>query len=174
METGEPLTPTGPSLSLDETYRRERAGLIRSVGRRLGHDAASDLVQEAFTRAAGSPQAARLSNPIAFLRRVTKNLLIDRSRRTESKLLFVALEEGLESSVPAMQSWDIEANDLLRQYEKAVGTLPEKTRRVFLMHRIEELTYRQIHQELGISVATVEYHMMKALAHIAREVDASQ
>lgn len=173
MATGEPITPTGPSLSLDETYRREQAGLLRYVGRRLGHDAASDLVQEAFARAAGSPQAARLENPIAFLRRITKNLLIDRSRR-QGKMRFLALEDGFEPSVPAMQSWNIEIKDLLRQYEKAVDSLPEKTRRVFLMHRIEELTYRQIHEELGISVATVEYHMMKALAHIAREVDASQ
>lgn len=173
MVPSEPLTQTGPSLSLDETYRREQAGLLRYVGRRLGHDAASDLVQEAFTRAAGSPQAPRLENPIAFLRRITKNLLIDRSRR-QGKMLLLTLEDGFEPSVPAMQSWNIEAKDLLRQYEKAVDTLPEKTRRVFLMHRIEELTYRQIHEELGISVATVEYHMMKALAHIAREVDASQ
>ena len=45
---------------------------------------------------------------------------------------------------------------------------------MFLMHRVEELSYREIHEELGISIATVEYHMMKALAHIARMVDAAR
>ena len=34
------------------------------------------------------------------------------------------------------------------------------------MSRFEERTYRQIHEELGISLGTVEYHMMKALADI--------
>jgi RNA polymerase sigma-70 factor (ECF subfamily) len=39
------------------------------------------------------------------------------------------------------------------------------------MHRVDGQTYREIHEALGISVATVEYHMMKALAAIALAVE---
>ena len=49
--------------------------------------------------------------------------------------------------------------------------MPPKTRRVFLMHRVDELSYREIHELLGISIATVEYHMMKALGQISKVVD---
>ena len=46
--------------------------------------------------------------------------------------------------------------------------------RVFLMHRVDELSYREIHECLGISIATVEYHMMRALGFIAKVVDGGQ
>jgi RNA polymerase sigma-70 factor (ECF subfamily) len=39
------------------------------------------------------------------------------------------------------------------------------------MHRVDELSYREIHEALGISIATVEYHMMRALAQISKVVD---
>lgn len=80
-------------------------------------------------------------------------------------------QEEHDVASPPEQELDMEAADLLRLYESAIADLSEKTRRVFLMHRVDELSYREIHQRLGISIATVEYHMMKALAHIAQVVD---
>lgn len=38
-----------------------------------------------------------------------------------------------------------------------------KTRCVFLMHRLRRLTYKQIAEQLGISIPTVEYYVMRAL-----------
>jgi RNA polymerase sigma-70 factor (ECF subfamily) len=34
------------------------------------------------------------------------------------------------------------------------------------MNRFEKKSYREIHIELGIALPTVDYHMMKALAHL--------
>jgi len=133
------------------------------------------MLQEVFVRAAGSPQLGKLNNPAAFLRRVARNLLIDRSRRHNGDNLVVfPLDEEQHAVIQPDQAHHLEALDLMRLYEAAVDALPQKTRRVFLMHRVDELSYREIHERLGISVATVEYHMMKALAHIARAVDAGR
>ena len=57
----------------------------------------------------------------------------------------------------------MEAADLLRLYRQAVRAMPLKTRRVFVLHRLRHRSYKQIAEQLGISVATVEYHMMRAL-----------
>ena len=161
--------------SLEACFQTERDKLLTYLGRRAGHDVAPDLVQEVFARAAGSSQASRLINPAAFLRRIARNLLIDRARRRAANDVIVfPLEEQRDAACPPQQEWGLEAEDLLRLYQEAVDTLPEKTRRVFLMHRVDEFSYRKIHEELGISIATVEYHMMKALAHIARRVDAAR
>ena len=130
------------------------------------------MMQEVFLRAAGSEQRHRLANPAAFLQRIARNLLINHaisSRR--NKIVLLPLQEEHDLASPPEQELGMEAADLLRLYERAVTGLSEKTRRVFLMHRVEELSYREIHQRLGISIATVEYHMMKALAHIAHVVD---
>jgi RNA polymerase sigma-70 factor (family 1) len=45
----------------------------------------------------------------------------------------------------------------------AIEALPEKTRIVFLMSRMEDLTYEEIAERLSLSVKTVESHMTKAL-----------
>ncbi len=160
---------------LDEAFRTHGGALLRYLRRKTGPEEAPDLVQEVFARAAGSGQRHRLINPGGFLRRIAQNLLIDRARRRRSQpvVLFPFLED-CDAPCPPQQEWDIEAADLLRLYETAVDAMPPKTRRVFLMHRVDELSYRQIHEALGISIATVEYHMMRALGHISKAVEAGR
>jgi RNA polymerase sigma-70 factor (ECF subfamily) len=46
---------------------------------------------------------------------------------------------------------------------KTIEALPEKTRVIFLMSRMEDLTYQEIADRLSISIKTVEGHMVKAL-----------
>ncbi len=172
VDVFEPACEEAPATSLDETFRTERSALLRYLGRRAGHDAAPDLVQEVFARAASSAQASRLANPAAFVRRIARNLLIDRARRRESdnNIVIFPLDEQRDASVLPEQTLNLEAADLLRIYEQAVNDLPEKTRRVFVMSRDEELTYSQISEQLGISMATVQYHMVRAIAFVAAAV----
>ena len=160
---------------LETAYRTHRASLFYFLRRKAGAEEAPDLVQEVFARAAGSAQRDRLVNPGGFLRRIAQNLLIDRARRRKSApTALFSLREESDAATPATQEWNLEAADLLRLYEQAVDAMPPKTRRVFLMHRVDELSYREIHEQLGISIATVEYHMMKALGLIAKVVDGEQ
>ncbi|MBT1689261.1 RNA polymerase sigma-70 factor [Dawidia soli] len=56
------------------------------------------------------------------------------------------------------------AYDELRQHiDAAVDTLPPRCRQIFLMSRMEALTYREISEVLGISEKTVENQLVKAL-----------
>src|SRR3546814_7041403 len=95
-------------------------------------------------------------------------------RQRRNPALFFSFQEESDAASPPQQEWNMEADDLLRLYEEAVDAMPPKTRRVFLMHRVDELSYREIHECLGISIATVEYHMMRALGFIAKVVDGGQ
>ncbi|MBE1527933.1 RNA polymerase sigma-70 factor (ECF subfamily) [Sphingopyxis sp. OAS728] len=163
---------TGAGQDLDAVYRTHRTSLFHFLRRKAGPEEAPDLVQEVFARAAGSAQRHQLINPGGFLRRIAQNLLIDRARRQKSApAIFFPLREDSHAVTPAAQEWNLEAADLLGLYEAAVDAMPPKTRRVFLMHRVDELSYREIHELLGISIATVEYHMMKALNQISKAVD---
>lgn len=179
----EPL-PTGPEPGKDpapqiiETlYRIEAGNLSRYFGRNLrghgrqhdrGHDEASDYVHEVFARLIRTMSAQPILQPHRYLRRIARHLLFERSRRLRQQpcLLDVPLSVDLEPACPPEQSHRLEYDDMLRAYRRALDELPAKTREVFLLHRIDELAYREIGQRLGISIPTVQYHMARALAHI--------
>lgn len=161
----------GRGRDVPRTGRRIRGGLSGRAWttapisqHRVGPDEAPDSVQEAFARLFGCGAPERIENPAAYLSRITRNMLIDRARRKQRGApVFYPLDEERSASVRADQAWRIETMDLLRLYRQAIRTMPPKTRRVFLMHRIQRLTYREIAEQVGISVTTVEYHMSKAL-----------
>jgi len=147
-------------------FRKESAGLARYLAKRVGPEFANDLVQDVFLRAATSPQLTTLANPRAFLHRIAQNLLVDRARRQRCKIITVASAEPVERRCPAEQEYQLEADELEAALALALGGLTERTRAIFVMHRFDEMAYREIQRELGISLAGVEYHMMKALAHV--------
>jgi RNA polymerase sigma-70 factor (ECF subfamily) len=57
----------------------------------------------------------------------------------------------------------LEESDLRSRLDTAIQALPEKCRIVFLLSRVEELSYQEIASQLGISVKTVENQIGKAL-----------
>lgn len=57
----------------------------------------------------------------------------------------------------------VELNELERKLHQALNELPEHCRTIFQMSRFEELKYREIAEQLGLSIKTVENQMGKAL-----------
>ncbi len=55
-------------------------------------------------------------------------------------------------------------NELQRQIEALMMTLPERSRQIFRMSRYDGLKNREIAEELGISIKVVEKHISRALA----------
>lgn len=170
-----PATIDGASaeirVGIDRLFRAEAPRLLRFFRTRVrDSDIADDMVQETFLRLAASPRAGALHNPAAFLQRIARNLLFDRMKRSEIRLaaMHMPFDEDLDGGVPPDQEDGLEAEDLRAQYERAIATLSPKTREVFLLHRLDGLTYKEIHRHLGVSLGTVEYHMMRALAQIDR------
>ena len=152
--------------TLELIYRQERAGLLRYLRREVGDDLAADIMQEVFLRAAASPQLPTLLNPGGFLHRIARNILIDRSRRRRCQVATMPLIEAIDAPSAADQENGLMKADLEILLEHALQDLSHKTRSIFTMHRTKGMTYREIQCALGISIAAVEYHMMKALAHL--------
>ena len=57
----------------------------------------------------------------------------------------------------------LETKELQRNLHKQIQELPDKCKRAFLLSREENLSYKDISGGLGISVSTVEKHIIKAL-----------
>ncbi|MFT7591511.1 MAG: RNA polymerase sigma-70 factor (ECF subfamily) [bacterium] len=64
----------------------------------------------------------------------------------------------------------LEVKELKSIIDLAMNLLPEKCRQVFELSRIEQKKYREIAEELNISIKTVEIHMGKALKILRQEL----
>jgi RNA polymerase sigma factor (sigma-70 family) len=156
--------------SLEALYRAQAPRLLRFFARRTDRQDAGDLVQESFVRFAGattSPDNAP-DQPEAYLYRIATNLLRNRARASfqQSVSRHVSADDIPLPANDAIAS--IEARDMLNRLEAAMARLSPKTREIFMAHRLDGLSYKEIGINTGLSVKGVEWHMSKAIAHIAR------
>jgi len=73
----------------------------------------------------------------------------------------------LELNSPDKQ---VQFNELKEQYERVLSQLPEKQRVVFMMNRIDGLTYREIAERLSLSAKAVEKRMSAAIREIKKQI----
>jgi RNA polymerase sigma factor (sigma-70 family) len=175
-----PDDETGPSpggggngqLRFDDLYREQAPRLRRWLDARLrSSEDANDLVQDAFARFLGSDARDRVRQPEAFLNRIVRNLLIDRSRRLSNRTAHVPIDEANAPVARATQEDGLELDEMRRRYRAAVEALPPRMGEVFVLHRVEGLGYKEIATRLGISIRTVEWHVGEALLRIGRDLD---
>lgn len=158
-------------LRIDALYREQAPRLRRWLDARLrSSEDAHDVVQDAFARLLGSSIRDGLRQPEAFLNRIVRNLLIDRSRRAANRMAHVPIDAANEPETRATQEDAIQLDQMRIRYRAAVDALPPRTREVFLLHRLEGLGYKDIATQLGISIRTVEWHVGEALVRIGKEL----
>jgi RNA polymerase sigma-70 factor (ECF subfamily) len=175
LDADDPLPPEDRVVlvtpaSLGELYRTHGPRLLRFFARRGQLEDAGDLVQESFTRLAHARARTRreIERPEAYLSRIASNLLRNRAK--------TALRRSLASHVPAddvpLVGHDpvaaLEARDQLERLQQALASLSPKTREIFLAHRLDGLSYKDIATQTRLSVKGVEWHMAKAIAHLDR------
>ena len=164
-------TFNAPRPDLETMYREESPRLARYFKVRFrGAEDPDDLVQEIFARLAAGRPFDELQNPKGYLKRILRNLLIDRNRRSRTAPGLVSME-GVEPTVQPDQAHAIEVTQMRQQYRSAVDGLPQRTREVFLLHRVEEMSVKAIAEQLGISTRTVEWHISEAVFKIGKALE---
>lgn len=141
-------------------FRRHARDIALSLRRRgISEDIAADLTQDTFVRILTSPRAtiAGASNPAGYLFRVARNLCIDHQRR-ERLIAYVDLAPHDFAAIidpsPSSETivYDRQRLELTRA---ALAELPERTRKAFEMHRMDEMTIAAVAAELGLSISRV-------------------
>ena len=163
------MTAPGSFASFDEFYRSQNVRLFHFFRRKVGREAAPDLVQEAFMRMLRCGAFGRVENPQAYLTRTARNLLIERYRTWRRKgCVIYPLDEARDAAIQPDQESGIQSAELHRAYRRALLAMPRRTRRIFLMHRLKGMSYRAIAEQIGVGENGVEYHMMRALRRCRR------
>lgn len=158
--------------SFEQLNRRFRPGLVAFFLRRLGnHAEAEDLTQEVFVRLAGV-DAEQMQSAEAYLFRVAANLLRDRSRR--EKVRFDYRAEAMAADGVGVDLLDplrvAAGRESLADLTAALRELPERTRVIFILYRLENMDKRDIGEAFEISLSSVERHLTRATAHLTRRV----
>lgn len=153
---------------LVKLYRAERSRLLNFFRRRVGRDEAQDLLQETFAcfMTAISRQPRTIDRPEAYLSTIAGNIVAKRARtaaRRSTALHIPAEDVALAGPDPHAQ---LEARDLLDRLETAMLRLRPLTREIFMAHRLDGYTYREIAARTGLSVKRVEKHMSRAIAQL--------
>ncbi|MBS7810077.1 RNA polymerase sigma factor [Roseococcus pinisoli] len=153
-------------------FATERGRLLGRLSRRVGCPAtAADLVQDIFLRL-WERRSEAAGNPAAYLNRSARNAAIDHLRAERVRAAHVTgltPEQHGAQAAPSPQQL-FEARDRLDRVDEAIRRLPERTRDIFLLHRIHGRGYGEIAGVFGISVSGVEKHMAKALEACRRSI----
>lgn len=141
-------------------FSRVLSALMRR-GRTL-HEA-EDIVQEAWVRMASQERKVEVANPEAFLMRTALNLSIDAHRARRAHGDVVAMDDVvLADAAPGVEALLL-GKERLERMKAGLGRLPERTRDIFLAHRVDGRSYTDIGREIGISANAVEKHVNKAI-----------
>ncbi|USI73661.1 sigma-70 family RNA polymerase sigma factor [Sphingomonas morindae] len=158
---------------MTQIFLHQRPGLIRYAAARMGDRAeAEDLIQEAWLLFNAVSGTRPLAEPERYLRRIVRNLVIDRSRRTAvEQRLFQADPGGAAEASPSGDPSALaaivarEELDLVRQ---TMAAMPERMRRAVEMHRIQGVTLVEIGARLSISKSRAHELVVEGLERCRR------
>lgn len=124
---------------------------LRRYARALAGDShrADDLVQDTLERALGKFHLWRRGSDMrAWMFAIMHNVFINQLKQRRESALDEAAEAGLES---ALHADPLELRDL----DAALRRLPAEQREVLLLVGLEQLSYAEASQALGVPVGTI-------------------
>lgn len=124
----------------------------------------SDIVQDCFVRLWNNCAKVNYDKVGPFLYKIAKNISIDQFRKKQVRLKF---KNQIEEPVDRQDGqFHLEEGEFKERLEAAIDSMPELSREVFVMHRFDNLSYKDIAKVLEISVKAVEKRMHKGLSHL--------
>jgi RNA polymerase sigma factor (sigma-70 family) len=151
-------------------FRREILPLeaeLRGYIRRLTRDpvAAEDLLHDTFARIIAAEGWREIDSPAGFAIRTARNVVYDALRR--QKVVTIEHVADVGALGLADEAADPEATllarDELKRLRAILEALPTQQRRVFTLRKVYGLPPGEIAERLGLSVSTVEKHLVKAV-----------
>jgi RNA polymerase sigma factor (sigma-70 family) len=155
-------------------FDRHRAVLARYFRRRAPPGEAEDLIQEVFVRLLARRASEPIVDPERYIFRAAAAVLADHHRRTALRKVqsdAAAVTLGTESFSPERMMIGAESLD---RTLAALQALPPRTRQAFVLHRFENLTYRDIGLRMGVSRSAVEKLIMRALSRLMDALEAAE
>lgn len=159
------------------------AALHRFVKVRIGlKDDADDVVQDVYSRLAHMDDleqrvAGRMDTVRNYLFQIAVNMITDRYRKSQVRResdhvdaddplnVYSALSSTLSSPERHLQG-----KRTLQLIQQVLNELKPELQQAFLLSRMDNMSYREISDTMGVSVSTVEKYISAALVAIRERV----
>lgn len=160
-------------------YFAQREALSRFFRARAGPSAdVEDLLQDLYLKVISVDPATEVREVNALLYRLASNLMMDRWRSArrgaarDGAWHQISVSAGPGADVADLPTGEaiVIGRERLHLLLKAMDRLPEKTQRIFRMHKFEGRSYAEIALSLEVSRSSVEKHMMDALRVLSKAV----
>lgn len=132
---------------------------------------AEEVVQETFVKLWEKRSEILINSSLgAYLFKMSKNIILNRIRE---KFYFSVAAEWIKEERDVMENSTeetIDTNELQNILNEIISRLPAKRKEVFLLSRVENMTYKEIAAYLNISENTVDTQIRKSLEFIRQHL----
>jgi len=151
-----------------ETFRKERSKLLNFIKKRIPKaDDAEDILQDVFEQLTANFDVLHPIEQItAWIFRVTRNKIIDRYRKKKTESLekisqsYISDDDQPQFFERLFDPFNNPEDDLMRNLiwntlMEALNELPQNQKDVFIMHELEEKSFKEISEITGMGVNTL-------------------
>lgn len=179
IESGQLLTSLqkGDEEAFAYVFKTFYSPLFNYAGRILrDEEQANDVVQDTFCRLYENRSNITIHISLkSYLYRSVYNNCIDLIRHkkvanayVDAKMLDFYFSRIIQLPEAELKMLDEDIGEAIRE---AIAHLPERCRQIFCLSKLEGLSNKQIAEQLGISVKTVETQMTTAFVRLRKELE---
>lgn len=176
------LIKSGDAQAFRELVERHKLSVLNFCLRFVGNKQdAEDLAQEAFIRVfQAAPKYEVKAAFSTWLYRITLNLCLNHQRH-QKILRFFSLDQpkaphhSLQTRLPDLPDTqrpdtEFEKKELQNIVQHVIQSLPENQRSVLILHRYQNLSYKEIAEVLDTSVSAVESRLHRAKENLKKKL----
>ena len=132
-------------------------------------ETAEDITQETFLKIWEMRNRIKIDTVGPLLFKISRNLYFNHYEHNKVEMKFFdGHHKNQYSDAP---DFELEMKEFDAKLKESLSELDEKQRLVFLMNRIDKMTYSQIAENLGLSVKAIEKRMSSAIAFLKEKLD---
>jgi len=123
-----------------------------------------EIVQDIFIYLWEKKENIKIESSLkSYLLRASKNRSLNYIRNEKTKLDIYNRFNEFNKETIEMPDSVMDTNQLRHVINAAIDSLPDRCREIYILGKEKSMSYKEISEELGISVKTVEVQMGKAL-----------
>ncbi|WDI33236.1 RNA polymerase sigma factor [Hyphococcus flavus] len=161
--------------AIESAMRQNQQLLIQWLTKKIGdNEAARDVAQAVFMRVWAYSEKTDIENPRALIFKTANNLAINELKQRSRFFSRHVSSNDKDGAEPLDQVANTapspEKQASLKQDVEiimaAISSLPERSRKAFMLNRFDGLSYREIADQLDVSESSVEKYMIEALKRL--------